>query len=148
MPRNNKKVKPRLHNVSIMSLNPYRMCMQAFVQDNGMKTTLKLVEQENSTYGKKEKEKIVIFKAKFDLNPLNSSLLGDSVDLLASQSYSIQHVSADIACVLREESHHLPVDQGQRGLVSRSPNTIPGSVERVGHSWTQHVVQVHLSDQA
>lgn len=50
--------------------------------------------------------------------------------------------------MLREEGQHLPVNQGQQGLVARGPDPVPGAVEGVGHGRAQHVVQVDLGRQA
>lgn len=88
--------------------------MQAFVQDNNTKTmTLNLADLVSSTDGKK---KDGCLKANFDFKICSSTAAifcgrpVNSIDFLAPQSYSVQHVSADRTHVLREESHHLPVD--------------------------------------
>lgn len=75
-------------------------------------------------------------------------LCGHSVDFLAAQSEGVQQVSADRACVLREESEDLPVNEGQQGLVTCCPHPVPRPVKGIGHGRAQHVVQVDLSRQA
>lgn len=66
-----------------------------------------------------------------------------SVDL-AAQSGGVQQVPAGGAGVVREEGQSLPMDQGQQGLVTRSPNPVPRPVKWVRNRWTQHVIQVDL----
>lgn len=71
---------------------------------------VKLVDFENPIDGKK---KDGCLKANFDFKINSSHFLRravNSVHFLSPQPYRVLHVSADSACVLREESHHLPVD--------------------------------------